>query len=149
MSNAIQPIVLLCGDEFQLQASCEDYLLKCNFDVRTADGLADCATILCEQFVDVLIVDAGTEWSEFEGDFAWLRRNAPLASVPILIAVGMEKPVELSLKTGIPACRCVQTPFRPAALYETIHAAAKALLEESRLTLSEMAGDESPVSANV
>lgn len=104
------PFALLCEDDPETRAACEDACLKAGFRVLTARNVRDVIGHLSASRPRVLIVAHDLSYLSFASVAAianeWLSPSA------FLVATGNTLPCHLSRATGLPELRCLQRPVR-------------------------------------
>ncbi|AMV18299.1 response regulator [Planctomyces sp. SH-PL14] len=112
------PFALLCEEDPETRALCEEACLKAGFRVLSARNARDVIGHLSASRPRVLIVAHDLSYLSFASVAAianeWLSPSA------FLIATGNVLPCHLSRATGLPELRCLQRPVRRCDLLNAL-----------------------------
>jgi CheY-like chemotaxis protein len=105
----------------------QHYLEAAGISVNTAQSAVECIRQLKVESHDILILDDSLLWGGIDGILWWIDDTVPIHEQPQVIVSGVDTPEKLSSRTGVPAERCLQKPYRLMTVLEAVLSAKQSL----------------------
>ena len=119
-SKKMKTDLLIAEANTNLRELYERFFGEMGIRVETAfDGL-ECWAKLLEFAPDVLVLDMDLLWGGGDGVLARLRNDRDEKLSPTVFITGFDSPISMSRRFGIAIENCLQKPFEPGELLESV-----------------------------
>jgi DNA-binding NtrC family response regulator len=121
----MKPTLLIADDDFALMDVFRRFLLRHDYEVRTAAGGLECLDQLREAPCEALLLGARLPWGGSDGVLAVMRDEPDLFRVPVVLTAADESSGVFSNRIAPPVVRALERPFSLALLLESVRAALR------------------------
>jgi DNA-binding NtrC family response regulator len=119
----MKPSLLIADSDAGLLDVFQRFLLRHNFEVRTAAGGLECLEQLRCAPYEALLLDCELPWGGCDGVLAVMRDEPYLRRVPVVLTCTNDGADDLSNRLAPPVVHALERPFSLSRLLESVHAA--------------------------
>jgi DNA-binding NtrC family response regulator len=119
----MNPTLLIADRDAGLLDVFQRFLLRHNFEVRTAAGGLECLDQMRRAPCEALLLDCQLPWGGCDGVLAVMRDEPELRRVPVVLTCADECADDFSNRVSPPVVHALERPFSLTQLLESVRAA--------------------------